>query len=97
MNTVLKQYLGVDVSKLSLSLSLGSLSSDLNKKFKTHKDVSNDLSGYKVLIKMYQRIACVKQPEARCIKNTVSKGPGIFFSMKTTTPLRPIYRSHKKS
>ena len=55
MNTVLKQCLGIDVSKISLSLSLGSLSSDLNKKFKTHVDVSNDLSGYNALTKWLKK------------------------------------------
>ena len=55
MNTVLKQCLGIDVSKLTLSLSLGSLSSDLDKKFRTHKDVSNNLSGYKALTKWLEK------------------------------------------
>jgi len=55
MNTILKQCLGIDVSKLNLSLSLGYLSSDLNKEFKTHVDVSNNLSGYKDLIKWLEK------------------------------------------
>ena len=51
MDTLLKQCLGIDVSKLSLSLSLGYLTSDLNKRFESHEDVSNDLTGYKLLVK----------------------------------------------
>lgn len=49
MDKVLKQCLGIDVSKLNLSLSLGYLTIDLNKDFKVRSDVSNDMSGYKVL------------------------------------------------
>lgn len=51
MDIILKQCLGIDVSKLSLSLSLGYLTNDLSKKFESHIDVSNDLSGYKILLK----------------------------------------------
>ena len=51
MDKVLKQCLGVDVSKLSLSLSLGFLTDKLVKEFLVHDDVSNDLSGYKELLK----------------------------------------------
>jgi len=51
MKTRLKQSLGIDVSKLNLSLSLGFLRETLVKEFKSHSDVSNDLSGYKELLK----------------------------------------------
>ncbi|MGK0255149.1 MAG: transposase [Mariniflexile sp.] len=51
MHIVLKRCLGIDVSKLSLSLSLGYLTNDLSKKFESHIDVSNDLSGYNILLK----------------------------------------------
>ncbi|MGS0528473.1 IS110 family transposase [Zobellia nedashkovskayae] len=51
MEKRLKQSLGIDVSKLNLSLSLGFLSERLVKEFKSHADVSNDVSGYKELLK----------------------------------------------
>lgn len=51
MEKVLKQCLGIDVSKLNLSLSLGSLTDKLVKEFKVHQDVSNDEAGYEELIK----------------------------------------------
>ncbi len=51
MEKILKQCLGLDVSKLDLSLSLGFLTNNLSKEFKVHRDVSNDLSGYKELLK----------------------------------------------
>ncbi len=55
MDTLLKQCLGIDVSKLSLSLSLGSLSNDLSKAFESHLDVSNDLRGYKTIVKWLEK------------------------------------------
>ncbi|MDP5060388.1 MAG: IS110 family transposase [Maribacter sp.] len=51
MEKYLKQSLGIDVSKLNLSLSLGSLNKKLVKEFESRPDVSNDLKGYKVLLK----------------------------------------------
>ncbi|WP_036151154.1 IS110 family RNA-guided transposase [Maribacter forsetii] len=51
MEKRLKQSLGIDVSKLNLSLSLGSLNENLVKEFESHPDVSNDIMGYKVLLK----------------------------------------------
>jgi transposase len=51
MEKYLKQSLGIDVSKLNLSLSLGVLNEKLVKEFDSHPDVSNDLKGYKVLLK----------------------------------------------
>ncbi|MCK0158966.1 IS110 family transposase [Cellulophaga sp. F20128] len=51
MEKILKQCLGIDVSKLNLSLSLGYLTDKLVKEFMIHSDVSNDLSGYKELLK----------------------------------------------
>ncbi len=49
MSKSLKQSLGIDVSKESLALSLGTLTSGLDKEFKAHADVSNDPKGYKVI------------------------------------------------
>ena len=49
MDIILKQCLGIDVSKLTLSFSLGLLTNGLGKEFKFHPDVSNDLSGFKDL------------------------------------------------
>lgn len=51
MEKRLKQCLGIDVSKLNLSLSLGSITDKLSKEFKVHPDISNDISGYKILSK----------------------------------------------
>lgn len=51
----LKQSLGIDVSKLNLSLSLGSLDEKLVKEFESHPDISNDLKGYKVLLKWLKK------------------------------------------
>lgn len=55
MEKRLKQSLGIDVSKLNLSLSLGFLTEKLVKEFTTHEDVSNDLSGYKELLKWLKK------------------------------------------
>ena len=55
MDTILKQCLGIDVSKLSLSLSLGSLTNDLSKSFESHLDVGNDLTGYKTIVKWLEK------------------------------------------
>lgn len=55
MDIILKQCLGIDVSKSSLSLSLGYLTNDLSKKFESHEDVSNDLSGFKILHKWLKK------------------------------------------
>lgn len=49
MNKTLKQCLGVDVSKSSLSLSLGALDGNLKKEFTSHPDIKNDMSGFKEL------------------------------------------------
>ena len=51
MEKYLKQSLGIDVSKLNLSLSLGFLNDRLDKEFESHPDISNDLKGYKELLK----------------------------------------------
>ena len=50
MEKCLKQSLGIDVSKSDLSLSLGFLTEKLEKEFSFHEDVSNDLSGYAILL-----------------------------------------------
>ena len=51
MEKRLKQSLGIDVSKSNLSLSLGFLNERLVKEFESRPDVSNDITGYKVLLK----------------------------------------------
>ena len=43
MENRLKQCLGIDVSKLNLSLTLGFLHGDLGKKFEVHPNITNDL------------------------------------------------------
>jgi len=48
---ILKQCLGIDVSKSTLSLSLGFLTDKFVKNFKLHPDVSNDEFGYEKLLK----------------------------------------------
>ena len=60
MEKRLKQCLGIDVSKLNLSLSLGFLTDGLDKEFTSHPDVSNDLSGYKELLRWLRRSADTK-------------------------------------
>jgi len=55
--TVLKQALGIDVSKASLSMCLGIMKSDLSKEFTPGKDVSNDKSGYKGLSKWLKKVS----------------------------------------
>ena len=47
MHAILKQSLGIDVSKERLSLSLGSLSSNLKKEFQAYEDVINAPKGFK--------------------------------------------------
>jgi len=47
MSTILKQCLGIDVSKHTLSLSFGVLTEDLTKHFTPHADVTNDDDGFK--------------------------------------------------
>lgn len=55
MEKRLKQCLGIDVSKSDLSLSLGFLTDKLEKEFISRSDVSNDLSGYKELLKWLRK------------------------------------------
>lgn len=49
MDTILKQCLGIDISKKSLSLNFGTLDSGLKKNFTSHPDISNDVFGFKAL------------------------------------------------
>ncbi len=56
MEKRLKQCLGIDVSKLNLSLSLGFLTDKLDKEFQLHPDVPNDVSGYKELLRLVKDI-----------------------------------------
>lgn len=50
-STVLRQALGIDVSKDSLSFCLGVLKDDLEKDYYQGEDVSNDTIGFKALTK----------------------------------------------
>lgn len=50
MDKVLKQCLGIDVSKSTLSPCLGFLTIDLKKQFISHSDVSNDITGFTSLL-----------------------------------------------
>lgn len=70
MKKRLKQSLGIDVSKLNLSLSLGFLTDKLVKEFMIHSDVSNDRSGYKELLKW--------------IKESVDEGVDLLIVMEAT-------------
>ena len=56
-NKVLKQALGIDVSKTSLSMCLGLMKVDLTKEFLPGKDVSNDISGFKELSKWLKKVS----------------------------------------
>jgi transposase len=53
---VLKEALGIDVSKASLSMCLGIMKSDLAKDFLPRDDVSNDNKGYVELSKWLKRV-----------------------------------------
>lgn len=57
---VLKQCLGIDVSKLSLSLSICFLTSQLTKEFKFHPDITNDIDGFKALSKWLKGVLITK-------------------------------------
>jgi transposase len=54
---VLKQALGIDVSKASLSMCLGIMKGDLSKDFIPRLDVSNDKSGFKELSKWLKKVS----------------------------------------
>lgn len=58
---VLKQALGIDVSKDSLSYCLGTLKSDLDKEFIQGTDVINDIKGFKELIKWVRANSCKEE------------------------------------
>ncbi|MCK5677567.1 MAG: IS110 family transposase [Flavobacteriaceae bacterium] len=57
---VLKQALGIDVSKDSLSFCLGILKADLEKEFIQGKDVSNNKKGFNELRKWLKTFSCKK-------------------------------------
>jgi len=57
---VLKQALGIDVSKDSLSFCLGVLKANLEKEFIQGKDVSNNKKGFKELTKWLKAFSCKK-------------------------------------
>ena len=52
---VLKEALGIDVSKASLSMCLGSLNNDLSKDFEPREEVTNDKEGFKELCSWLKR------------------------------------------
>ncbi|NQZ35341.1 MAG: IS110 family transposase, partial [Crocinitomicaceae bacterium] len=54
---VLKQALGIDVSKASLSMCLGVMNGQLEKDFIPRTDVTNDLSGFKELSKWLKKVS----------------------------------------
>jgi hypothetical protein len=56
MEKRLKQCLGIDVSKLSLWMSLDVLDQNLVKKFEILIEVSNDLSGFKAILKWLKTV-----------------------------------------
>lgn len=55
MEKRLKQSLGIDVSKLNLSLSLGFLTDKLDKEFISHPNVPNDESGHRELLRWLKK------------------------------------------
>ena len=54
---VLKQALGVDISKANLSMCLGMMNGDLSKDFIPRTDVSNDKTGFKELAKWLKKVS----------------------------------------
>jgi transposase len=54
---ILKQALGVDISKASLSMCLGIMNGDLSKDFIPRADVSNDKIGFKKLAKWLEKVS----------------------------------------
>ncbi len=56
MNTqALKQVIGIDVAKESLSWCLGSLRMDLDKEFKTYPDVGNNPKGFQKILSLIKK------------------------------------------
>jgi transposase len=53
---VLKQAVGVDVSKASLSMCLGKMNGDLSKNFIPGSDVTNEKVGFKELVKWLKKV-----------------------------------------
>ena len=53
---VLRECLGIDVSKDSLSLCLGVMKGDLSKSFVPSTDVSNNQEGFKELVKWLESV-----------------------------------------
>lgn len=51
----LKQVIGIDVAKDSLSWSLGTLRIDLEKEFKTYPDVSNNFKGFQKILSLVKK------------------------------------------
>ncbi len=51
----LKQVIGIDVAKDSLSFSLGTLRIDLEKEFKTYPDVSNNSKGFQKILSLVKK------------------------------------------
>lgn len=54
---ILKQALGIDVSKASLSMCLGMMNSNLEKEFIPRDDVTNDKNGFKELSKWLKKVS----------------------------------------
>ncbi|MBX0333142.1 transposase [Pontibacter sp. HSC-14F20] len=58
---VLKQALGIDVAKDTLSLCLGTLNLDLEKEFTASADVTNDAKGYQKIEKWLNKLKVQKE------------------------------------
>jgi transposase len=58
---ILKQALGIDVAKDTLSVCLGSLKPDLEKEFSTTADVTNNAKGYKQLMQWLAKLGVKKE------------------------------------
>lgn len=71
--TVLKQALGIDVSKASLSMCLGIMKGDLSKDFIPGSDVSNDRSGFKELSRWLKKVSV-----AGCLPIVVMEATGVY-------------------
>lgn len=52
---ILKQVIGIDVAKDSLSWCLGSMRMDLNKEFKAYPDVSNSPKGFRKILSLLKK------------------------------------------
>jgi transposase len=80
---VLKQALGIDVSKDSLSFCLGILKSNLDKEFIQGKDVGNDKKGFKELTKWLKPLSSKKELPAIIMEATGVYHEGVAYYLHT--------------